>query len=243
MQSEQRSWMWMQDSDSINRNQMWDKDTRPVVFHMIILQQAHKQHTHTLCSDIHSEIFSNIIYTQNHSQFYILIFLLLLWMVCVFPVSTWLDGCLTMLLWGLLSSPCCCHVDGLCSLTIDKALPEDEGQYKCKAENSAGGAECSCVVLVDGEYVICDSWGCLDVMTRIPLMDVEPDWWRHFHRQTFSKQALKDSRFFIHSHTAHPNSTAATFLFSEHKGKDRKIHGRAATEGLCREALTSAVQG
>uniref|UniRef100_A0A8P4KJ72 Myosin light chain kinase, smooth muscle n=1 Tax=Dicentrarchus labrax TaxID=13489 RepID=A0A8P4KJ72_DICLA len=38
---------------------------------------------------------------------------------------------------------------GLCSLTIGKALPEDEGQYKCRAENSAGKAECSCMVLVD----------------------------------------------------------------------------------------------
>ncbi|KAM4731434.1 myosin light chain kinase, smooth muscle isoform 1-T2 [Anableps anableps] len=38
---------------------------------------------------------------------------------------------------------------GLCSLTIDKALPEDEGLYKCRAENSAGRAECSCMVLVD----------------------------------------------------------------------------------------------
>nr|XP_015214260.1 PREDICTED: myosin light chain kinase, smooth muscle isoform X1 [Lepisosteus oculatus]XP_015214261.1 PREDICTED: myosin light chain kinase, smooth muscle isoform X1 [Lepisosteus oculatus] len=38
---------------------------------------------------------------------------------------------------------------GLCSITIDKALPEDEGQYKCIAENSAGKAECSCTVLVD----------------------------------------------------------------------------------------------
>ncbi|KAK6310161.1 hypothetical protein J4Q44_G00200420 [Coregonus suidteri] len=38
---------------------------------------------------------------------------------------------------------------GQCSLTIDKALPEDEGQYKCRAENSAGKAECSCMVLVD----------------------------------------------------------------------------------------------
>uniref|UniRef100_A0A674BTL2 Myosin light chain kinase, smooth muscle n=1 Tax=Salmo trutta TaxID=8032 RepID=A0A674BTL2_SALTR len=38
-----------------------------------------------------------------------------------------------------------------CSLTIDKALPEDEGQYKCRVENSAGKAECSCMVLVDGE--------------------------------------------------------------------------------------------
>lgn len=38
---------------------------------------------------------------------------------------------------------------GVCSLNIDKALPEDEGQYKCRAENSAGRAECSCMVLVD----------------------------------------------------------------------------------------------
>ncbi|KAM4608725.1 myosin light chain kinase, smooth muscle [Polymixia lowei] len=38
---------------------------------------------------------------------------------------------------------------GLCSLTIDKALPEDEGQYKCGAECPAGQAECSCMVLVD----------------------------------------------------------------------------------------------
>ncbi|XP_037831939.1 myosin light chain kinase, smooth muscle isoform X2 [Kryptolebias marmoratus] len=38
---------------------------------------------------------------------------------------------------------------GLCSLTIDKALPEDEGVYKCRAENSAGRTDCSCTVLVD----------------------------------------------------------------------------------------------
>ncbi|KAG9271439.1 myosin light chain kinase, smooth muscle isoform X2 [Astyanax mexicanus] len=38
---------------------------------------------------------------------------------------------------------------GLCSLTIDKALFEDEGQYVCRAESSAGRAECSCMVLVD----------------------------------------------------------------------------------------------
>ncbi|KAL7881804.1 hypothetical protein AOLI_G00086520 [Acnodon oligacanthus] len=38
---------------------------------------------------------------------------------------------------------------GLCSLTIDKALPEDEGQYVCRAESLAGRAECSCMVLVD----------------------------------------------------------------------------------------------
>lgn len=40
---------------------------------------------------------------------------------------------------------------GVCSLSIDKAVPEDEGEYKCKVENSAGGAECSCLVLVDGK--------------------------------------------------------------------------------------------
>ncbi|XP_066521662.1 myosin light chain kinase, smooth muscle [Hoplias malabaricus] len=38
---------------------------------------------------------------------------------------------------------------GKCSLTIDKALPEDEGRYTCKAENAEGKAECSCLVLVD----------------------------------------------------------------------------------------------
>ncbi|XP_060785969.1 myosin light chain kinase, smooth muscle isoform X4 [Neoarius graeffei] len=38
---------------------------------------------------------------------------------------------------------------GLCSLTIDKALPEDEGQYMCRAESCAGRAECCCMVLVD----------------------------------------------------------------------------------------------
>ncbi|XP_016093756.1 myosin light chain kinase, smooth muscle-like [Sinocyclocheilus grahami] len=35
------------------------------------------------------------------------------------------------------------------SLTIDKALPEDEGRYTCKAENAHGKAECSCMVTVD----------------------------------------------------------------------------------------------
>uniref|UniRef100_A0A671M6M8 Myosin light chain kinase, smooth muscle n=1 Tax=Sinocyclocheilus anshuiensis TaxID=1608454 RepID=A0A671M6M8_9TELE len=38
-----------------------------------------------------------------------------------------------------------------CSLTIDKALPEDEGRYTCKAENAHGKAECSCMVTVDGK--------------------------------------------------------------------------------------------
>ncbi|XP_073708043.1 myosin light chain kinase, smooth muscle [Garra rufa] len=36
-----------------------------------------------------------------------------------------------------------------CSLTVDKALPEDEGRYTCRAENAHGKAECSCMVTVD----------------------------------------------------------------------------------------------
>ncbi|KAJ8253328.1 hypothetical protein GJAV_G00211680 [Gymnothorax javanicus] len=38
---------------------------------------------------------------------------------------------------------------GTCTLTIDKALPEDEGQYVCRVENGAGVSECACTVLVD----------------------------------------------------------------------------------------------
>uniref|UniRef100_A0A4X1TIG3 Myosin light chain kinase, smooth muscle n=1 Tax=Sus scrofa TaxID=9823 RepID=A0A4X1TIG3_PIG len=37
----------------------------------------------------------------------------------------------------------------LCSISIEKALPEDRGLYKCVAKNSAGQAECSCQVTVD----------------------------------------------------------------------------------------------
>ncbi|NP_647461.3 myosin light chain kinase, smooth muscle isoform 2 [Mus musculus] len=35
------------------------------------------------------------------------------------------------------------------SVSIEKALPEDRGLYKCVAKNSAGQAECSCQVTVD----------------------------------------------------------------------------------------------
>uniref|UniRef100_A0A671QML4 Myosin light chain kinase, smooth muscle n=1 Tax=Sinocyclocheilus anshuiensis TaxID=1608454 RepID=A0A671QML4_9TELE len=42
---------------------------------------------------------------------------------------------------------------GKCSLTIDKALPEDEGQYVCRAETIEGKTECSCMVLVDDPSV------------------------------------------------------------------------------------------
>ncbi|KAM6161405.1 myosin light chain kinase, smooth muscle isoform 1-T1 [Erethizon dorsatum] len=37
----------------------------------------------------------------------------------------------------------------LCSVSIQKALPEDRGLYKCVAKNGAGQAECSCQVTVD----------------------------------------------------------------------------------------------
>uniref|UniRef100_A0A8C3VF22 Myosin light chain kinase, smooth muscle n=1 Tax=Catharus ustulatus TaxID=91951 RepID=A0A8C3VF22_CATUS len=37
----------------------------------------------------------------------------------------------------------------LCSLTIEKAVPEDGGEYKCIAENPAGKAECACKVVVE----------------------------------------------------------------------------------------------
>ncbi|XP_040418012.1 myosin light chain kinase, smooth muscle isoform X1 [Cygnus olor] len=37
----------------------------------------------------------------------------------------------------------------LCSLTIEKVMPEDGGEYKCIAENAAGKAECACKVMVE----------------------------------------------------------------------------------------------
>uniref|UniRef100_A0A8C0UBR0 Myosin light chain kinase, smooth muscle n=1 Tax=Cyanistes caeruleus TaxID=156563 RepID=A0A8C0UBR0_CYACU len=40
----------------------------------------------------------------------------------------------------------------LCSLTIEKAMPEDGGEYKCIAENPAGKAECACKVVLTFEF-------------------------------------------------------------------------------------------
>lgn len=39
----------------------------------------------------------------------------------------------------------------LCSLTVEKTMPEDGGEYKCVAENTVGKAESACRVVVEGE--------------------------------------------------------------------------------------------
>lgn len=49
------------------------------------------------------------------------------------------------------SVPSCFTSGEKCSLTVDKALPEDEGRYTCRAENAHGKTECSCMVTVDGK--------------------------------------------------------------------------------------------
>uniref|UniRef100_I3JEI9 Myosin light chain kinase, smooth muscle n=1 Tax=Oreochromis niloticus TaxID=8128 RepID=I3JEI9_ORENI len=74
---------------------------------------------------------------------------------------------------------------GLCSLTIDKALLEDEGQYKCRAENSAGKAECSCTVLVDGENKALNSKPSLTL--RFPSALLLPT---HTHTHTCTHTSL-----------------------------------------------------
>lgn len=42
--------------------------------------------------------------------------------------------------------------DGMAKLTVQDALPEDDGLYTCLAENNAGRASCSAQVTVKGEY-------------------------------------------------------------------------------------------
>lgn len=49
------------------------------------------------------------------------------------------------------SISCSPPTGSLFSVSIEKALPEDRGLYKCVAKNSAGQAECSCQVTVDGK--------------------------------------------------------------------------------------------
>lgn len=42
--------------------------------------------------------------------------------------------------------------DGVAKLTVQDALPEDDGIYTCLAENNRGQASCSAQVTVKGEY-------------------------------------------------------------------------------------------
>lgn len=43
--------------------------------------------------------------------------------------------------------------DGIAKLTVQDALPEDDGFYTCLAENNIGQASCSAQVTVKGEYL------------------------------------------------------------------------------------------
>ena len=39
--------------------------------------------------------------------------------------------------------------NGVASLTIEKVVPQDAGEYTCAAKNAAGEVRCSCTVDVD----------------------------------------------------------------------------------------------
>ena len=39
--------------------------------------------------------------------------------------------------------------DGVASLSIEKVVPQDAGEYTCAAKNAAGEVRCSCVLNVD----------------------------------------------------------------------------------------------
>ncbi|XP_074070774.1 myosin light chain kinase, smooth muscle isoform X2 [Macrotis lagotis] len=43
------------------------------------------------------------------------------------------------------------HTSSLCSVTIEKSMPEDNGVYKCLAKNAVGQTESSCRVTVDSD--------------------------------------------------------------------------------------------
>lgn len=47
----------------------------------------------------------------------------------------------------------CTFEDGVAKLTVQDALPEDDGIYTCLAENNTGQASCSAQVTVKGEYL------------------------------------------------------------------------------------------
>lgn len=40
--------------------------------------------------------------------------------------------------------------DGVASLAIAEVYPEDEGEYTCRATNTAGGVESHCDIFVQG---------------------------------------------------------------------------------------------
>ncbi|XP_049641902.1 myosin light chain kinase, smooth muscle [Suncus etruscus] len=61
----------------------------------------------------------------------------------------------------------------LCSVSIEKALPEDKGTYKCVAKNAAGQAECSCQVTVD-DAPISENAKAPEMKTRRPKSSLPP---------------------------------------------------------------------
>ncbi|XP_045396076.1 myosin light chain kinase, smooth muscle isoform X2 [Lemur catta] len=61
----------------------------------------------------------------------------------------------------------------LCSVSIEKALPEDRGLYKCVAKNGAGQAECSCQVTVD-DAPASENTRAPEMKTRRPKSSLPP---------------------------------------------------------------------
>lgn len=46
------------------------------------------------------------------------------------------------------------HADGLVFMEIVDCKPEDSGKYRCVATNIHGSDETSCVVIVEGMFVV-----------------------------------------------------------------------------------------
>ncbi|XP_021565144.1 myosin light chain kinase, smooth muscle isoform X5 [Carlito syrichta] len=61
----------------------------------------------------------------------------------------------------------------LCSVSIEKALPEDRGLYKCVAKNAAGQAECSCQVTVD-DAPVSENTKAPEMKSRRPKSSLPP---------------------------------------------------------------------